>query len=53
MPEPLARYLVGFFADVRSGQLARTSDDLAVLLGRAPVTLADGLRELFGPAAAG
>lgn len=47
MPEPLARYLTGFFADVRDGQLDQTSSDLRDLLGRRPASLRDGLAELF------
>ncbi len=49
VPEPLARYLVGFFADVRASQLDETSTDLQTLLGRAPASLRDGLAELFTP----
>ena len=49
MPEPMARYLVGFFADVRANQLGEISGDLAALLGREPVSLKDGLAELFAP----
>lgn len=47
MPEPMARYLAGFFADVRDHQLDQTSTDLQALLGRAPAALTDGLAELF------
>jgi NAD(P)H dehydrogenase (quinone) len=47
MPEPMARYLVGFFADVRGNRLDETSTDLQTLLGRAPASLKDGLAELF------
>ncbi|MBV9794123.1 MAG: SDR family oxidoreductase [Actinobacteria bacterium] len=49
IPEPMARYLVGFFADVRDHQLDETSTDLQELLGRAPASLKDGLAELFTP----
>ncbi len=51
MPEPMARYLVGFFADVRDHQLDETSTDLAELLGRPAASLTEGLTELFTPAA--
>jgi len=51
VPEPMARHLVGFFADVRDDQLDETSTDLEALLGRAPASLRDGLAELFTPAA--
>jgi hypothetical protein len=47
--EPMARYLVGFFADVRDQQLDETSADLQALLGRAPASLKEGLAELFTP----
>lgn len=47
LPEPLARYLAGFFADVRDHQLDQTSTDLQALLGRPPASLKDGLAELF------
>jgi len=51
IPEPLARHLTGFFADVRDNQLSETSTDLQALLGRPPATLKDGLAELFKPSA--
>jgi NAD(P)H dehydrogenase (quinone) len=51
IPEPLARHLTGFFADVRDNQLSETSADLQALLGRAPTSLKDGLAELFKPSA--
>lgn len=47
IPEHLARRFLGFFLDIRDGQLDETSNDLHTLLGREPVTLHDGLRELF------
>jgi NAD(P)H dehydrogenase (quinone) len=47
MPEQMALHLVGFFTDVRDNQLDETSTDLGALLGRAPVSLKDGLAELF------
>ncbi len=46
-PEPLARRFLGFLRDIRDGQLDQTSDDLGALLGRAPATLVDGVREVF------
>ena len=49
IPEPMARYLVGFFADVRGNLLDETSADLQALLGRAPASLKEGLAELFTP----
>jgi NAD(P)H dehydrogenase (quinone) len=49
VPEQLAQYLVGFFADVRGNLLDETSADLQALLGRAPASLKDGLAELFTP----
>jgi NAD(P)H dehydrogenase (quinone) len=49
LPEPMARHLVGFFADVRDHQLDETSTDLHTLLGRAPASLKAGLAELFTP----
>jgi NAD(P)H dehydrogenase (quinone) len=51
VPEPMARHLAGFFADVRDNQLDETSTDLESLLGRAPASPKDGLAELFTPAA--
>lgn len=45
--EVVARRIIGFYDDVRDGQLDETSDDMTTLLGRAPVTLEEGLRELF------
>jgi NAD(P)H dehydrogenase (quinone) len=45
----MARYLVGFFADVRYHQLDETSTDLQALLGREPASLTEGLAELFTP----
>jgi len=51
VPEPMARHLTGFFADVRANQLNQTSTDLQALLGRAPASLKDGLAELFTPPA--
>jgi NAD(P)H dehydrogenase (quinone) len=47
MPEPMARHLVGFFADVRADQLSETSTDLQTLLGRPQASLKAGLAELF------
>lgn len=46
-PEPLARRFLGFLRDIKDSQLDQTSTDLAVLLGREPATLAQGLRELL------
>jgi NAD(P)H dehydrogenase (quinone) len=51
VPEPLARHLVGFFADVRANLLDETGTDLQALLGHAPASLKDGLAELFTPPA--
>jgi NAD(P)H dehydrogenase (quinone) len=51
VPEPLARHLVGFFADVCANLLDETSADLQAQLGRAPAALKDGLAELFTPPA--
>jgi NAD(P)H dehydrogenase (quinone) len=45
--EPMARHLVGFFADVRENQLDEAGDDLRTLLGRPPASLKEGLAELF------
>jgi NAD(P)H dehydrogenase (quinone) len=53
VPEPMARHLVGFFADVRHNLLDQTSTDLHTLLGREPASLKDGLAELFVPQASG
>jgi NAD(P)H dehydrogenase (quinone) len=50
VPEPTARYLAGFYADVRDHQLDQTSTDLQALLGRPPAALNDALAELFTPA---
>lgn len=36
MPEPLARHLVGFFADIGANLLDETSADFQTLLGWAP-----------------
>jgi NAD(P)H dehydrogenase (quinone) len=47
LPEPVVHRTLGFFADIRDGQLNQTSADLATLLGRAPASLSDGLREVF------
>ena len=47
VPEPVARRILGFYHDIRDDQLDETSSDLAMLLGREPAPLADGLRELF------
>jgi NAD(P)H dehydrogenase (quinone) len=47
MPEHAAKFALGFFYDIRDNQLDETSADLARLLGHEPVTLTDGLRELF------
>lgn len=47
VPEPLARHLAGFFADLRANLLDETSTDRQALLGRAPAQLKDGLAELF------
>jgi NAD(P)H dehydrogenase (quinone) len=47
MPEHLARRFLGFYSDIRDGQLDETSTDLQALLGREPATLQEGLRELF------
>ncbi|MDI1290150.1 MAG: NAD(P)H-binding protein [bacterium] len=47
VPEQAARRALGFFADIRDNQLDETSVDFAALLGREPVHLGSGLRELF------
>lgn len=47
LPEALARRTLGFFADMRDGQLDETSSDLVTLLGREPAGLTEGLREVF------
>jgi NAD(P)H dehydrogenase (quinone) len=47
VPEALAHRFLGFFSDIKEGQLDETSNDLQVLMGREPATLQDGLRELF------
>lgn len=44
----MARRFLGFFYDIRDGQLDQTGTDLATLLGRKPDTFVDGLREVFG-----
>jgi NAD(P)H dehydrogenase (quinone) len=51
LPEQMANRTVGFFADIRDGQLDQTSADLATLLGREPASLANGLGEVFDLAA--
>ncbi len=54
VPAGAGQRVLGFIADIRDGQLDETSNDLGALLGRAPATLADGVRELFAlPAAVG
>lgn len=47
VPEHLVRRYLGFFHDIRDGQLDQTSDDLALLLDRPPASLQDGIREVF------
>jgi NAD(P)H dehydrogenase (quinone) len=46
-PEQVARRTLGFFSDIRDGQLGETSTELATLLGREPADLSEGLREVF------
>jgi len=47
VPEHLARRFLGFFLDIRDGQLDETGAAFSSLLGREPASLQDGLRELF------
>jgi NAD(P)H dehydrogenase (quinone) len=47
LPEAVARRTLGFFADMRDGQLNQTGSDLVTLLGREPTGLTEGLREVF------
>jgi uncharacterized protein YbjT (DUF2867 family) len=47
LPEAVARRTLGFFTDMRDGQLNQTSSDLVTLLGREPAGLTEGLREVF------
>jgi NAD(P)H dehydrogenase (quinone) len=47
LAEQIARRTLGFFSDIRNGQLSQTSTDLATLLGRQPAALSNGLREVF------
>lgn len=47
VPEHLARRFLGFFLDIRDGQLDETGTTLGTLLGREPANPQDGLRELF------
>lgn len=53
LPDATARRTLGFFADMRDGQLNETSPDLGMLLGRSPASLTNGLREVFTPTNAG
>lgn len=48
VPEHMARRFLGFFYDIRDGQLDQTGTDLATLLRREPATFEAGLREVFG-----
>ncbi len=48
LPEAVVGKVTAFVLDVRAGQEATVTPELADLLGRAPASLADGLREVFG-----
>lgn len=48
VPEHMARRYLGFFYDIRDGQLDQTGPDLGTLLRREPSALEPGIREVFG-----
>lgn len=47
LPEVVVGRIIGFMTDIKNGQEDDISPDLAQLLGRQPVTLRAGLRELY------
>lgn len=47
MPAPGVKKIIAFNGDIRNGQEAQTSDELARWLGRSPTPLRQGLQELF------
>jgi NAD(P)H dehydrogenase (quinone) len=47
VPEMMIQRVVGFLTDIKNGQEAEVSPDLAHLLGRSPASLQAGLKVLF------
>jgi NAD(P)H dehydrogenase (quinone) len=47
LPEPAIQRIIGFMTDIKNGQEAAISPDLALLLGRPPTGLREGLQELY------
>ena len=47
VPEMMVQRVVGFLTDIKNGQEAEVSPDLANLLGRSPASLQEGLKVLF------
>lgn len=48
LPEPVIQRIIGFMTDIKNGQEADVSPDLALLLGRPPTGLREGLKEVYG-----
>jgi NAD(P)H dehydrogenase (quinone) len=46
-PETVVEKIVGFLTDIKNGQEAEVSPDLANLLGRSPASIKEGLKVLF------
>lgn len=46
-PSAVVEKIVGFLTDIKNGQEAEVSQDLANLLGRSPASLQEGLKVLF------
>lgn len=47
VPGPMARFLYGFYCDIRDGQVDEVTPELEGLLGRKPASLEAGLRAVF------
>lgn len=47
VPEPMIQKIVNFITDIKQNQEAEISNDLAIKLGRKPVSLKEGLKVLF------
>ena len=48
LPEPVIEKIVGFITDIKQNQEASITNDLEIKLGRKPIALKEGLKELFG-----
>ena len=48
LPEGVVKRMIGFNLDIKNGQESQVTNDMEKKLGRQPVSLKEGLKELFG-----